>query len=368
MRLLMHPENDNEGLLVDRLVISDFRLCQQVSVEKFGRVNLITGKNGVGKTTLLEAIRVLATIGAPHVLWDIARTRDEQGASNRTPDDRRFEHQGITNLFRRASPNLRFSIQTGTRDLTAEFGWYREISDEDRGFRLERVEATYSGMEPLRPLIEIKTDTVSRRVWVGRRYLRQVGERLPGEYECMFVGSSGVSASDAGTLWDKIALTPLEDEVISSLAIIYPGLVRISMAATDDERARTARAKLNDFENPVPLRSLGDGVNRIFGIALALCNAKDGILLIDEVENGIHYSVQPKLWQFLVAAARRLNVQVFATTHSTDAIRAFQWATHESTGVDGVLTKLEVKSGAIQATQFDESDLNVAVTEAIEVR
>ena len=184
----------------------------------------------------------------------------------------------------------------------------------------------------------------------------------------MYVGSSGVSSVDTSRLWDKIALTALEDEVIASLSMIYPGLVRISLAASDDERVRIPRVKLRDYDEPVTLKSLGDGVSRLFGIALALVSAKDGVLLIDEVENGLHYSVQSQLWQFLINAAEKFNVQVFATTHSTDTIRAFQWAAKSEPRVAGLLTRIDYTGGSPNVTQFDEMDLGIAVTESVEVR
>ena len=52
-------------------------------------------------------------------------------------------------------------------------------------------------------------------------------------------------------------------------------------------------------------------MQRTFGIALALVNARNGLLLIDEFENGLHYLVQPDLWRLIFQVARRLNVQVF---------------------------------------------------------
>ena len=89
---------------------------------------------------------------------------------------------------------------------------------------------------------------------------------------------------------------------------------------------------------------------RALGISLALVNVKDGILLIDEFENGLYYSVQPELWQFIFRVARRLNVQVFATTHSWDCIEAFQKAASTDKQAEGFLIRLESKLGDIVAT------------------
>lgn len=115
------------------------------------------------------------------------------------------------------------------------------------------------------------------------------------------------------------------------------------------------------------MRSLGDGINRLFGMTLALVNTKDGLLLVDEVENGLHYSILPDVWRLIFQTARRLNVQVFATTHSWDCIEAFQRAAEDSPE-DGVLVRLQNQDGDVTATVFDERRLAVVTREGIEVR
>ncbi len=62
----MSTETSASDLLIDRLEIRDFRQFEHLEIKRLARVNLVVGKNGVGKTSLLEAIRILATIGAPH--------------------------------------------------------------------------------------------------------------------------------------------------------------------------------------------------------------------------------------------------------------------------------------------------------------
>ncbi len=108
-------------------------------------------------------------------------------------------------------------------------------------------------------------------------------------------------------------------------------------------------------------------MNRLFGIALALVHAKDGLLLVDEIENGIHYSVQPDLWRLVFEMATRLNVQVFATTHSYDCIKAFEEAARESEE-EGVLVRLARKGDRTLVGEFDERELEIAVEGEIEVR
>jgi len=96
-------------------------------------------------------------------------------------------------------------------------------------------------------------------------------------------------------------------------------------------------------------------------------NAKDGILLVDEFENGMHYTVQLDAWRAVFKLSRLLDVQVFATTHSWDSIEAFQKAAAESPE-DGAIVRLARKGDAIVPTVFAEVELAIATRERIEVR
>jgi len=102
-------------------------------------------------------------------------------------------------------------------------------------------------------------------------------------------------------------------------------------------------------------------------MALALVNLQDGMLLIDEFENGLHYSIQPDIWRLIFQVARRLNVQVFATTHSQDCIRAFTDVSQEGQE-GGLFMRLQEKKGEISAVLYDMDELRFAVDKEIEVR
>ena len=93
-------------------------------------------------------------------------------------------------------------------------------------------------------------------------------------------------------------------------------------------------------------------------------------LLIDEVENGIHYSLQRDFWKMIMKAAHENNVQVFATTHSWDCVRGFAWAAEEMEEVEGALIRLQRqrKNGRLRAVEYSENDLKFASEHGIEVR
>ena len=186
---------------------------------------------------------------------------------------------------------------------------------------------------------------------------------------CMLVKPHGnKTTNDLGYLWDAIALTDDEEEVVESLQIIDPNISAITMVGNEPTgRTRKAVVRASNVSRPVSLRTYGDGVNRLFAMALNLVNARGGLLLIDEFENGLHHTVQTDIWRMVFRLANQLDVQVFATTHSRDAVRAFQKASEESPEV-GVLLRLARRGEDIIPTVADEGELAVATRHDIEVR
>ncbi len=107
---------------------------------------------------------------------------------------------------------------------------------------------------------------------------------------------------------------------------------------------------------------------RIFGVALALANCKDGFLLIDEVENGIHHSIQRDFWTMVLKTAQANNVQVLATTHGWDCVRGFAQAAEDVDEVEAALVRLERDGDAVRAVEYSELNLKAAARSGIEVR
>ena len=91
-------------------------------------------------------------------------------------------------------------------------------------------------------------------------------------------------------------------------------------------------------------------------------------LLIDETENGLHYSIQRAFWRMVLRTASNNNVQVIATTHSFDCIRGFAYAAKEFEDIEGRLVRLSRRDGNLKAVDYTEHQLAVATKHDIEVR
>ncbi len=355
-----------EPLFLESLEIQQFRAFDHLRIERLGRVNLIVGKNNVGKSSLLEALWLYAYQGHPVIVWGILERRDE-GIRPKSPnilrgpqggEDENIEYysESVEQLFYRNSNgpqkyNLKIG-PVGLEDKTLILALSAEIDDKTDDF-VTTIETQFNRQQ-------------------SGFYFANVGPyrlRSGNSERCVIVTAGGLDVKAVEKFWDNVALTTLEDDVLSALRIISPNIERVNLLAGRRGNAgRTPVVKLAGVKDPVSLRSLGEGMNRMFGIALALVSAKDGMLLIDEIESGLHYSVQPDIWRLVFEVAHRLNVQVFATTHSWDCLTAFQEAAKEDEQDEGVLIRLLERNGKITTAQFNEDELEIVAREGIEVR
>jgi ABC-type transport system involved in cytochrome c biogenesis ATPase subunit len=370
------------------LKIEGYRLFDHLEIPRLGRVNLITGKNSAGKTSLLEAVRLCAFRGSPRVILDILEARDEldgvprpRGGVRGTTSEvviaglKRIYHGPTSGMA--WEPPIHIGAIGGENGVSIGFQWYVPESAPPKAVLLSPEGEPDSTSSEIRPALVVQygpkrharffldgPDGVAGLRDRGSAYEARGGD----EVNCVAVAASGLSSQEVANLWDAISLTPEEEPVVEALRLVAPNLERVSVSTDAGGRAApVVRAKLASSTEPLPLRSLGDGMIRIFGITLALVSARDGLLLLDEVENGIHYTVHADLWRLVFRTAHRLNVQVFATTHSYDCITAFQQAAQDSEE-EGVLIRLDRTNEHVRATLFDEEELAVVAEEAIEVR
>ncbi len=374
------------NLILPSLEIRNFRGFRHLQIERLGRVNLIVGKNNIGKTSLLEALSLYTHIGSPTLVWETFQGRDEVARKDiyrRTYGiPARSFRTTLNHLFygRKDVSPLTEPIQIGPKNIPEDtlllsMKWFVNKVNEDGEDKLYLLSSEeYNTAENPRLRFTIQMGAHRRSYAMDRGTISET-EIL--NLNCMSIDASGLDTALISELWDRIVLRKPEEDVLAALRIIAPGVERLSFSSdTILEDSRLARShnhtipivKLADTDEPIPLRSLGDGMQRILGIALALVNAKDGMLLVDEIENGLHYSVLPDLWRLIFQVAHRLNIQVFATTHSWDCIEAFQKAAVEDSHEEALLMRLDSKKEGIGATLFDERKLTIATREQIEVR
>ena len=382
----MHEGLHGSKLHYPDLSIEGYRGFNNLSIPQLGRVTLITGRNNTGKSSVLEALRLHAQNATPPLVRSILIFREE---FHRTGDDdgRSSEHDGPINVsplfngYPLISDEFEpITISTGGRAhptrLTMRVGWFSERPESEVNRRLFSKEGEFFGVtEDIAGLI-VETED-GKRFHRLENFLRQSHPtrgypqiypdrpRMP----CILVNSfSGGGTNLLGSLWDEVVLANRQEDMVRALHIIDPRISSVNMVGGEGSpRHRTAVVSAKNIARPLPLRSFGDGLNRLFAIILSLVNARGGILLIDEFENGLHHSVQLDAWNTIFRLALDLDVQVFATSHSWDTIAAFQEAASQ-TPEDGVLVRLTRRGDSIFPTVFVEHELAVVTRDWIEVR
>jgi predicted ATPase len=376
------------NLVLNSLEIKNFRAFRHLRIERLGRVNLITGKNNVGKTTLLEALYLYARGASPNQLVEFLDARDEL----RDPQGK----NGVT------QPSL--NTETHWPEVSALFYGRKKLEETSEDITIGPLDTDdYVGLAirwlrwpnaPALPRswygwVQHLTDTQSMTYpiapYMGTKYrqdlkfytypldslsnARNLAVSSSSNIPCMFLRMSGGSQFNVSSIWDKIALTSEEDTVIEALKIISPDIVRVGMIGEEDgNQKRIPLVRRSGSPSPLPMRSLGDGVNRWFELILALISAENGFLLIDEMEHGLHYSVQSEIWKCIFNIAHRLNVQVFATTHSWDCVEAFQEAAKADEHEEALLIRLVEQQEDVVIALFDEHELDIATRHMVEVR
>ena len=371
----MRTESFKNSLKLPSLLVNGLRGIDSISIPELGRVNLIAGKNGVGKTTLLDAVRIYAARGNFFVLAEVLESREEIAVFI-DEDGQETAGPNFDNLFYGRYPTSESVISVGpingAEQLTvtalpglSQYDTIYPAQVEEVGYDEPALEVAFGNFKQTIPSSFVREP---RRLRFRRLRNRKVENT--GSVQCVPLGPSVPDNDDLAKFWDRVVLTADESRAEQALRLIYGDKIERVAVVADESRSHDRRflVSTKDHDRPVPLRSLGDGAIRIFGVALALANSNGGFLVIDECENGIHHSVQKNFWKMVIETAQDNDVQVFATTHSWDCVEGFNEAAKEIEYQDGKLVTLTRRGDAIFATMLEGRELDIAVRNRIEVR
>ncbi|MBH1970277.1 AAA family ATPase [Moraxellaceae bacterium AER2_44_116] len=369
---------------LDSLKIQNFRMLEDFEVEKLGQVNLIVGKNNSGKSTVLEALRIYAGNADRWLLQKIWQERGERFTASKHEGKNIDDFIFFADFFhnRVVTDFTQFSIGS--------------INSDPVNFQISHIDAykKHHASYPADEIIEtaIQHKPLNKRIYVATKHeaysvmffdysddeqisIMSVSTGFWSSIPISLVGTQLTDIKELAQKWDSIVFTDFEQTVTEALRIIEPTIQGVAFIQDKNKVTgeRTAIVRLQGQAQPVPLKSLGDGMQRILQIALNIYQAKDGFLLIDEFENGLHYSVQEKVWGLIFEMAKRLNIQVFATTHSWDCIEAFSEVASKREDVEGLLFSMgrsakTSDNGKIIATIFDEAKLQRFTQADMDVR
>jgi hypothetical protein len=371
------------------LEIRGYKLFDELKLSGLGRFNLFFGQNNTGKTCLLEALRLYSSFASPSVIRDLLNARDAQWAESKS-DDQDWESPNLKSesyirfLFKdfHYDPHVASEIIVSGgkgRELSIKFAYFRrEPAQEDsiaptRWFELDG-EGDYLD-EFVRPMLSVSF--AGRRITLTAidRFFRRPLNLRPALTEevmpVMFIPASGLRDEELASLWENVIITPEVDLLLDCMKIIDPRIAQVGLVSGTPSRTGRARVplvRLDGIEERLPMRAMGDGVTRLFQIALGMLNARGGLLLVDEMENGLHWSVQERFWPALLEIASKLDVQIFATTHSTDCINGFVRASQSRLLNESRLYRLQRVFEHVEAVFLPFENVKDALEMKVELR
>jgi len=360
-----------------------------------GRINLLVGTNNCGKTSILEAIHLLSTRGDASSLWSVLGRRGEslEGALS-SRDDLEAD---ICHLFHghQLTPGKFFSIQ-GKNDalseaLVATIVEANDSGDSDRpnAAEIRQKALAFDDAEvglPSRLALAIRWQRET--IPIGEQLLllsRQGGMRSSAaeratrrrgredeDKPIQLITTASLTRHEVMRLFDDIVLGPEERVLVEALRIIEPTIERIAAIGSRQLYSLGARGGFviicQGSTQRIPIGSMGDGIWRMLGIVLSLMRVPNGTLLVDEIDTGLHYTVLANMWKVVLETAKRLNVQVFATTHSRDCYESLAEISRPQVVDKNEVSIQRIERDRKEAVAYSEQEIVIAAESGIEVR
>ena len=350
--------------------IENFRLFDRLKVEPLSRVNLIAGENNVGKTALLEALwlitRPSAALDAPQAI----RRRGVRGGEQEELFANLFFNYDTSLAINLKAENqsghgkARLAITSQPRTERPLVDWsnesetdFEEASTDIADFECDLVfQHTSESGHIYRTTAWIETATKSG---TPQTVVRQ--DTSPGPTSnrpCEFESPGKMrGARSLAALFGRAQMGNYVPQIEKAVRLLEPRLQRLEVI-TDRRGTPEIHADIG-IGRPFPISIMGEGTKRLLALVLSFMRAKDGLLLVDEIENGLHYSKLKAIWERVHWLSREFNVQVFATTHSYECIRAAGEA-FKSNGNDGEFAYIRLqrnhRTQAIECVPYDDPE------------
>jgi AAA15 family ATPase/GTPase len=279
--------------MIQSISIENFRCFDKTEIKGFQRMNLITGKNNSGKTCLLEALYFMLSFDAQQT--GLIRDSEFQ-IKDDLLKDWLFNSDNEIIIFSKTEKleeNLKINnLEFHTKSRT----WTYPV--DDVGIRM-----VYQASSKLN-CVDIILDK-DKQIPNNLSVVRLIDDsKINGYYEKILEAVKTI------------------DEDIEDLTTYasYPNILYV---------------KKKGNKKYLPVSFFGDAMQKILryvSVIFRNSNNKGSYLLIDEIENGIHYTAQKEVWQMLFKLCQHFDIQLFATTHSLEMIKAFEEVCEEFEG------------------------------------
>lgn len=351
--------------MLKRLQIRNFRGFNDLTIDQLSGINLVAGKNNSGKTSLLEALFLLAGAGNAEVALnaDVMRGFESDGGQASEPFWKRLffnldmgqpiEIEGTHTSQGRCRLTLQIASERPStvkapldpRDGISETSLFGERS----------LVFQYTGEASRNPI-----ESRIRRIKPQKIEINQPATNSP--FQATILLSRTRSIRDDAIRLGRLRRQKQGDLLVKALQVVEPKLQSIEDNSSSGIPLIWGDIGLSEL---VPLSVMGEGMTQMARLVLAIAATPNGVVLVDEVENGFHHSVLPDIWRAIDMAAEQFRTQVFATTHSLECVAA----AHESLSTDRFrLHRLETDGEMSRCVTYEPDSIGAAIRHGLEVR
>lgn len=374
--------------MISSVKINNFRCFDSVDVDELSRINVVVGRNASGKTTLLEgiflalgaspelALRLRAWRGlgdtfaiahdpiALQELWadlfyqfDLSKSVGVQlkgtDRHNRSLRISYHPRRHAAVLPARGSVGMPSGGQRPRRPAGAVGGEGQGVSVEQLRAIPIRFDWSTKGGESLTVYPELGADGIRMPV---------AGEALRAVY---FQSNLAFSAQEVAARYSRLSQRNQEWRVIEALREEFPFVRGLSVEVSAG--VPMVQASVDGVARKIPLGLVSGGVSKLLSLLVAIADSQDGIVLVDEIENGFYFDRLPAVWGLLLRFCEQNNTQLFCSTHSYESIASMREALNSEPKAFSLL-RVEVKEDRHVIKRFGGENFAAAVEQHVEIR
>lgn len=350
---------------IQSLSVENFRAFDSIEFKKFSRINIFGGLNGVGKSSLLEILFFCVdckdpAAAAKSLLWRSASVTSAEDLLRviRNPDKPAYIRAQINKTYYETSVVKTKIPNDILKDLISKAPI---TSGPNESLQVGEVGLKTTLMTGNLPVIE---SYVSPSKDGFAAVLKTLGSV---EFPLAQILSSNIrpNAHELAEAVSGAIKTGQVNDIVGHLQILDPYLTDLMIL--HDSKNPAVYVKRTD--GIIPINLLGDGFRAALNALLAVSLHEGRILLLDEVDTALHFSITARIWAIIAKAAYEKNCQIFATSHSRESIlNAVAGVEQANRSSDFTYFRIENSNGSHSVVPYAAGELHNAETHGFEFR